>query len=246
MNMKQILLFFSFILLSISVTAQSPIQIEPTEYKASFSVDLKQIALLQEPSIEVTNISDSTIELRWELFNLNKPMAWESQVCDPNECYVPIVRSNIDTALGINAPIVLAPDSTAKISIYISPNETIGTGMFAIDFFLASDPYNSIDMATFEVEINSITVNTIQELKNKDLRLYPNPTTDYFQITNSEYIDRIVLTNLVGKQVGTFRAYPGKSYDIGHLPNGLYAVSLINDDFGVIKTLRLSKRSFRP
>jgi hypothetical protein len=246
MDMKQILLLFSFLLFTLGALAQSPIKIEPADYKESFSVDLSQIALLQDPSVTITNTTDSTISIRWELFNLNKPTVWESQVCDPNECYIPIVSSNIDTALGINAPIVLAPDSSAKVSIYITPNETVGTGMFAIDFFLASDPYTTIDMATFEVEINNLVVNTITEIKNQAIRLYPNPSPDYFQLTNSEYIDRIIMTNLVGKQVGSFRAFPGKSYDISYLPNGLYAVSLVNDDIGVVKTLRLSKRSFRP
>lgn len=245
--MKHILLsFLSFLVLSVKICAQSPVQIEPVEYKAAFAVDLQQTPLLQDPTVVLTNNSDSTLSLRWELFNLDKPSAWESQVCDPNECYLPIVRSNIDADLGINAPVVLPPDSSIKISIYIMPNETIGTGKFALDFSLASDPGTVIDMATFEVEITSSVVNTYESIRQKDIRVYPNPATDYFELTNSEAIDRVVVFNLVGRKVAMFLAYPGKQFDIASLPSGTYMVALVNEKIGTIRTMRLVKRSFRP
>lgn len=247
MNMKHILLcFFTFPFVSTGLFAQSPIRIEPAEYRGAFAVDLEQTPLLQDPTVTITNTTDSTLALRWELFNLDKPSAWESQVCDPNECYLPIVRSNIDDDLGIDAPVMLAPDSSVNISIYIMPDETIGTGKFALDFSLASDPATVVDMATFEVEITSAVVSTFETIRKQDIRVFPNPATDYFELMNSEAIDRVVLFNLVGRQVGTFLAYPGKQYDISDLPSGTYMVALVNERFGTIRTMRLVKRSFRP
>lgn len=247
MHMKHILLpLLSIFVFTAGLSAQSPIQIEPADYQGAFAVNLEQTPLLQDPTVVITNTTDSTLFLRWELFNLDKPTSWESQVCDPNECYLPIVRSNIDHSLGIDAPIVLEPDSSARISIYIMPNETIGTGKFALDFSLASDPGTMIDMATFEVEITSSVVNTREVIRQQDIRVYPNPTTDYFELTNSEAVDRVVLFNLVGRQVGAFPAYPGRQYEIANLPSGTYMVALINEEVGTIRTMRLVKRSFRP
>lgn len=247
MHMKHTLLSLLFcFVFGIGLLAQSPVQIEPADYKGAFAVDLQQTVLLQDPTVVITNTSDTTLSLRWELFNLDKPSAWESQVCDPNECYLPIVRSNIDAGLGLDAPVVLEPDSSVNISIYIMPNETIGTGRFALDFSLASDPATVIDMATFEVEITSSVVNTYESIRRQDIRVFPNPATDYFELMNSEAVDRVVLYNLVGHQVGTFLAYPGKQYDVANLPSGTYMVALINEDFGTFRTMRLVKRSFRP
>jgi hypothetical protein len=244
--MKQILHLFLLLLLATGLQAQDMITVTPTRYQQTFTVDLKTTFLIQEPTVTVTNNTDSVLSLRWERFELDKPTAWETQVCDPNECYFPIVTSNVDTTLGIDAPMVLQPNSSEKISIYINPNEVSGTGAFALDFTLANQPDNIIATADFEVEVASVVVNTLQSIRQQTIRVYPNPSTDYFQLTDSEHVDRVVLINLVGRQVGAFRAYPGARYDVNYLPDGMYLVSLINNDYGVVKTIRLGKRSLRP
>ena len=55
-----------------------------------------------------------------------------------------------------------------------------------------------------------------------------------------------MLYNVVGKEVRAFNASMGGRYYLGDLPNGLFLVSLINNKKGVIKTLRVSKRSVQP
>jgi len=247
MNMKQIVLLLgAFLGITLGLRAQSPLQIEPEDYQGAFMVDLSQTVLVQDPTVQITNTTDSTLHLRWQLYNLDMPQGWASQVCDPNECYLPIVRSNIDDELGIAAPVVLEPDSSANISIYILPNEVIGTGRFALDFSLANAPSVVLDMASFTVEITSTVVSTYRSLRQQDIRVYPNPTADYFELTNSAGVDQIVVYNLVGRRVGDFRAYPGRQYDLSHLPGGTYLVTLLNEEIGTIRTLRLIKRTFRP
>ena len=79
-----------------------------------------------------------------------------------------------------------------------------------------------------------------------DLRLFPNPASESFSVTEAENIDRIILYNMTGRQVRTFEGCNDNPHYIGDLPNGLYLVTLFNDQSGVVKTLRLMKRSVRP
>lgn len=245
-HMKQTLPIFILFFFTSVLFGQSPITVTPGTYEDVLTVDLTKDLLLQEPTVTITNTTDSVIALRWERFELNHPDAWETQVCDPNECYFPIVSSNIDTVLGLDAPMIIQPNASANISIYINPNKTSGTGTFALDFALVSQPDSIIGTAKFEVEVANLVVNTLDILRRQEIRVYPNPTLDYFQLTETKNIDRLAIVNLVGRQVGAFRVYPGARYDVNYLPDGIYLVSLINDDYGVVKTMRLGKRALRP
>ncbi len=244
--MKQTLLSIISLFLLLQVNGQSPISISPANYQQTFTVDLEEAFLIQDPTITITNNTDSTISLRWERFVLDQPEGWQTQVCDPNECYFPQVNSNVDDGLGIDAPVVIGPGDSTKISLYILPNEIAGSGMFALDLAMVNQPDSILASPTFDLEVASVVTSTIDQMRNQEFVLYPNPTVDYFQVTNSEDIDRVAIYNLVGNKVKEYRAAPGAYYDLFNLPNGLYLVTLINDDLGAIKTMRLGKRTFRP
>lgn len=232
--------------MSTVLSAQEIITILPEAVEKSFEVDLSQSQLLQDIYVDIINETDSTIRLGWTRYEIDKPDAWETQVCDVNECYFPIVSSNLDTVLGIDAPVIIPAGDTSRVALYITPYETAGTGMFAMDFFLAERPDSLIGMATFDVQINDLVVSTRDVLKNRNYQLYPNPTSDFFQLSESADIDRIVVMNLLGRRVGQFRSFAGGRYDVSRLPDGIYLVSLVNDEYGIIRTLRMSKRGLRP
>jgi len=146
----------------------------------------------------------------------------------------------------LNAPVIIAAGDTSKVALYITPNEMSGTGKFAMDFFLAGQPDSLIGSATFDVQISNLVVNTRAVFQKQDIRLYPNPAADYFQLSSSAGVDRLILMNLLGRQVRTYRAFPGSRYDLNQVPDGIYLLSLVNDDYGIVKTMRLSKRGLRP
>lgn len=244
--MKQTLPIFILLFFATTLIGQSLITVSPGTYQGVLRVDLSKELLLQEPTVTLTNNTDTAIAIRWERFELERPAEWETQVCDPNDCYVPIVNSNIDSLLGLNAPMLIPANDSVKISVYVNPMNTSGTGKFVLDFALANQPDSIIETANFEVEVTSLVVNTLEKIRQQDIRIYPNPATDYFQLTQTENIDRVSIVNLIGRQVGAFRVYPGARYDVNYLPDGMYLVSLINDDYGVVKTMRLGKRGLRP
>ena len=103
-------------------------------------------------------------------------------------------------------------------------------------------------MANVTFVANVTTTTSVDEgLGSRRITAYPNPATDYFELSNSQDINQIIVYSLLGKKVMTFtEVFDGKKYNIVDLPNGLYLISLINNDDGVVRTLRLSKRMFRP
>lgn len=79
-----------------------------------------------------------------------------------------------------------------------------------------------------------------------ELRVFPNPATDSFSLVENDLVDKIVLYNIIGREVKTFDYKDNQKYSLLDLPEGMYFVSMINLEKGVLKTVRISKRAMRP
>lgn len=76
----------------------------------------------------------------------------------------------------------------------------------------------------------------------EEIRVFPNPTTDYFSVNGMENLKEVVVINLVGREVKRFSASIRAKYDVSDLNSGLYLVRLIGEQGKAVKTVRLSKR----
>lgn len=74
------------------------------------------------------------------------------------------------------------------------------------------------------------------------ISIFPNPTTDFFEIQSSRTIEKIVVFNLIGRELRTFNAEADRKYSVGDLPNGMYLVQVFDENNKVITTQRLQKR----
>jgi hypothetical protein len=74
------------------------------------------------------------------------------------------------------------------------------------------------------------------------ISIFPNPTTDFFEIQSSREIDKIVVFNLIGRELKSFNAEVDRKYSVGDLPNGMYLVQVFDENNKVITTQRLQKR----
>ena len=72
--------------------------------------------------------------------------------------------------------------------------------------------------------------------------VYPNPTSDFFGISNSAGVAELTIYNLVGKEMKNFKAEEGVKYNVSDLPNGMYLIQMTNNKKKVINTQRLHKR----
>ncbi|NBC05771.1 MAG: T9SS type A sorting domain-containing protein, partial [Bacteroidetes bacterium] len=70
--------------------------------------------------------------------------------------------------------------------------------------------------------------------------------TDYIQLNHAGAADRLVIYNIIGREMRSFNTAPGQRYYIGDLPNGMYLASLVSHKKGVLTTLRVQKSALRP
>ncbi len=244
--MKHLLLaIIFFFALNTEVFCQNTIKIETVPVEMNFNVNLADLTLSVQLPTKVTNLTNQEIQLKWIRSIKNKPSEWDTQVCDKNFCYLPLVNSNIDQSIGLNAPVILSAGESFDLIFYVLPNGVEGSGEFEVIFSLANNPNTPIDTARFVAHINNQTTSAF-DIKKSDLRVFPNPASDYFELTNSNGVDRVVVYNLLGREMRSYQATNGQRYSITGLPNGLYLVSLVNNKEGVLKTLRLTRRSLMP
>lgn len=241
------ILFFVLTLLpAVALQAQAIIAVEDTVVADIFEIERSDDFIDLELKTRVTNVSDSTVFLKWTRLELDKPGEWDTQVCDNIDCYIPIVSSNIDPELGLDAPIMLEPDSSLDMILYVLPNGVFGTGRIELDLSLADQPDSILQTIVYLPDVRERTVSNVEDLLAPNLRIFPNPAADYFELTSHQGIDEIIISDMFGRQIKAYPAISGKSYDISQLPNGIYLVTLINRQYGIIRTLRLGKRSIRP
>jgi hypothetical protein len=244
-HMKRYLLLPFIVLSVVSMAfAQANLVFSPSPVTQEGVVDPDDLTTTIQAKSTLTNEGDQTISLRWERVLVDWPAEWSSQVCDLNQCYAEIVSSNVDPVIGLNVPVVLEPGQSSNIDVYGLPLGVAGSGVIRIDI---TDINNQDEvLASSEFTVIATAINNTEEVNPTEITLYPNPTTDYFQISGAEQADRVVIYNIIGKQMRTFNTAPGKLYDLAGLPNGMYLASLVSDDTGILKTFRLGKRAVRP
>jgi hypothetical protein len=90
---------------------------------------------------------------------------------------------------------------------------------------------NSISGGT-TVNCGSVSIN--DKLSN-DISIYPNPNSGTLFISNTEKINSIAVTNMLGKSVYFTTKFNANSLDLGGLQNGVYFIN-INTDKGTYIT----------
>lgn len=81
------------------------------------------------------------------------------------------------------------------------------------------------------------------ETVTEDIKVFPNPSVDYFQINNTLNVRKVIIYNMFGKEVKTFNSIANASFDITDLKSGMYIVKMLNDKNGIIKSVKLQKSS---
>ncbi len=243
--MTRALLIITLLFPALLVKAQQPVvTISPSTVTVDDVIDLNDAFFEIVGYSTITNVSNAPVTLRWQRVTpSNMPLGWESLVCDNTSCYPPFVSSNIMTEFDLNAPVVLAPGATSNLDVHLRPNQLPGSATFRVQVtavgdttVLATGTYNFTAM---------LTSNSHYASRAQDVKVFPNPVTDYFQVSGGAKITKVVVQNALGRQVRTFDAFDGRRYSLSGLPDGMYLVSMY-DGRGLVKTIRVIKRGFRP
>ena len=203
----------------------------------------EQITILGNPSeelitfkVDLTNNGAEDVQLFWKLSKGdNFPAEWATQICDFQLCYGENV-DQISTAL----PNTLKAGETRDFKIYLLPYNTEGEGDLSFSIFDDDGFANEVvKLTTNEIIISTTT--SVKEVRDLDIKIYPNPSNDYFQMTHDDKVSKVILYNLAGKTIKELNHYKGKSQNIDFLRSGMYLVRLFDSRSELIKTMRLQK-----
>ena len=228
--MKNLLLLVSLLFTVGIASAQLSISIDPPTIHGQGGVDESDI----EVHVTVTNTSDVKVDLLWTRHETEKPDAWWTWICDLNACYnfdqsrAPESRTN-----------TLSRGESMEFQVHAKPWGVAGLATINVDLYDASDTSNVLGtvQATFEAGTSS----SEDIFETGDIRLFPNPTSDYFRIYKGERIAQVDIYSIVGKRVLSYPTSADGHYDVALLPDGMYLVRLLDRQNAVVKTVRLSK-----
>jgi len=230
--MKQILLLF-FLTFSFYLSAQVTLKLtEPEGSTTALSTEEDVVA-----KGFIKNESDNTITVKWKRNIVQLTDGWDTAVCDKTLCYQPAYGETSE-ADGTN--LVLAAGEESNFDIHVYPNGLEGS---AIVELTATDVTNAENTVTGTFNFNQATTSTSTvSIAKPDIKIFPNPTTNYISLSNEAYVERLAIYNIVGRRVKLFEANYSNQYDVVDLPTGMYLVRLIGADDRTIKTVRMSKK----
>ena len=243
--MKQIILPCISLLLAFQIgVTQASLTLTPNPVETSGVADPNDLFVEIVGYATLKNEGSETVTIKWERFFFFFPEEWEVQVCDLNQCYIPVVYSNIADDLGLNAPVTLAPGESTNLDVHIQPKGINGAGEVRVDVSLVDDPDNVVVSGSYTFD--AALVSSSKDLDKVRLSVFPNPATDYVEVRGGQNVGRLVIYSVLGREMRSFPVLSGSRYYVGDLPSGLYLASLVNKNGNILKTFRLSKRSLRP
>ncbi len=81
-----------------------------------------------------------------------------------------------------------------------------------------------------------------QLTSKKNISVFPNPAIDYIGLSDSDDVRQLIVFNVVGRKMKSFMVSEGEKYNIAELPKGMYLIQILDHDYKIITTQRLSKR----
>lgn len=176
----------------------------------------------------VKNLGKNPVSVTWTRTIISLPKQWNNYICSGLNCYPPETSTGI---FNINA------GGTSPLFIHFSPNLLVGSSIVIVTITDNADPLNTVS-TTYNISANgAVATNNVNTANS--ISLYPNPTVNYFMIQNKSNVSKVLLTNLVGKQVKAFNNNQDR-FDVSDLVGGMYIVQLVDNRNKVIKTSRLS------
>lgn len=214
-----------------------------TIVSGQITFDPETITIVGNPSddlitfkVDLTNNHSEDVQLYWKLAKEdNFPEEWATQVCDFNLCY----DENIDQIV-TSLPNTLKAGETRDFKIYLLPKNTEGESELTFSIFDDEALNNEI----ITLKSDKVLVSTTTSIKNigkDDLKIYPNPSSEYFQISNDDKVSKVIIYNIAGKTIKELSHYKGKSQNIDFLRSGMYLIRLFDRKSELIKTMRLQK-----
>jgi hypothetical protein len=190
--------------------------------------------LYTEMDIHQINLTSDTLELGIEVVYNDIPAAWDGMICIQGLCLGQI------QPVGFTAQMVPINDTTygyTKLTVF--PQGGIESCKLRIRVY---DVNNPIDGDTCTWILNPEGTTSINEIKDGEVNIFPNPTSDMFKITSKNSFDEVWITDFMGKRVRYMSITPTFELEIStdDLPLGEYFVEFFSKN-KIIRQLKLIK-----
>lgn len=193
-------------------------------------------------TFDVTNTGSDDAIFYWELLRSeDMPEEWAFIVCDAVICALEGVEASECGLANFMSP----GQIVNYFSIKLKPYNVAGE--HSIEYRLlskcADDATDDDVLITKTLTFNVSGGSDVVDVSIEDnLLVYPNPTSDRFQIGDDKDITNISVFNIVGKEVLNETHASGQSHDIANLDKGIYLVRMMDRTQDVLKVQRLTKK----
>lgn len=228
--MKRIVLsVFALFLVSLGAIAQ--VEISPGTLVLE-AEDVDQIYM----DIVITNNNSEPIDIYWNYEQgEGYPSDWKTQLCDLNLCYN---WNSFSSSASLPNVIDAGQEVVFTIKVKNNVDEMINISGNSYGILRLYDDAEK----TNEVAATSSVISSTNNVSVEDLVIYPNPTTESFQLKNDNSVSSISIYNIVGRLVKSFNHSDGMIHDVTTLRTGMYLVRLEDKNGDVLKSMRLSKK----
>lgn len=172
---------------------------------------------------------------KWTKEDLVISDGWQSAVCDTNGCYFPHL---------LEREVVMSASSGSNLDVHVYPNGNEGCAVVRVTVIDVNDPsVSAVNTYYFNPDMEECMIDATEDEQAiiRQIKLYPNPVGNYFQIDHYEEIHTVEVYNELGQQVKSFPYNIGADYDVTHLPTGTYIVRLVRKDASTIVSQSLHK-----
>lgn len=238
--MKYILPVLILFISSYALVGQKTIT-TPAVVEETVVTDLSDFNAELELPGKITNTSNHPVEIKWRQSLWDQPFEWHAEISDRDNYY--LANDNGFTDNDYIQSMTLAPGESFDLILYIYPNGRAGTATYAIDIIDAYNPLNVLETMVYYISVEHHGKEDVHSIQ--DVKLFPNPAREYFELTPNHLVAKITLYNSIGQRIKTFAAKSGEKYDITNIPNGLYLLEMADKKGKTLKTIRLLKRSLK-
>lgn len=187
------------------------------------------------PSVVLRNLTNRTLELRWEIKKTNLSEGWQAIVCD-HQCYTTLMSSKT---------FKLEPSEVLHdFKVSFRPNGKEGMGNVEIVLYDVSDKDGTEQTVTFSGAAQNVHTSTPGFSKETTApKIFPNPAIQYVYLRDDyNRVKLIEIYNVVGRKMEHFSVnHDGEKYDISRLPRGMYMVRMHDSNGNIVRTQRISK-----
>lgn len=199
-------------------------------FLSNYYLDALSITLVNSPqanfantSITVSEISPTTNDIVVNFTNTGSQNIGFDVEDTKTGTATPVTNYGFNT-LDVN---VLPTETSFMFKVNIEDN-TDTSGNKTIKIALRRPKYGTIigvdSIVTITIEDDEVT--NVIRLKNTDIKIYPNPASNYLQIDSKKSVDEIKMYNNIGSLVLNQSKTDPSLVDISLLPNGLYHLIL--------------------